>query len=101
MDLSPYRSAREEAISPVCLILKISDENSKATMSDDEVRSVVFPFTRNKINVRCEELKDKRFDRATIAYQAILAHATRNLFNTGITAPSKMFSDFSRICHSI
>ena len=58
-DLSAFRAVRGQVLSPVSLTLKITDENGKPIVYNDEIRSVAFSFIRRKLNVQREELGKK------------------------------------------
>jgi hypothetical protein len=59
LDLSSYRSVRGQVISPVSLSLKITDENGKPIVYNDEMRALVFSFIQKKVNVQYRELINK------------------------------------------
>ena len=59
LDLSAYRSARGQLISPVSLSLKICDENGKPLAYNDEIRSLAFSFIQKKVNIQAEELRQR------------------------------------------
>jgi hypothetical protein len=56
LDLSAYRSVRGQVISPVSLSLKITDENGKPIVYNDEMRALIFSFIQKKVNVQYREL---------------------------------------------
>jgi hypothetical protein len=58
-DLSSYRSIRGQVISPVSLVLKITDENGAPIVYNDDMRSIAFSFIRRKVNLQYEELRRK------------------------------------------
>ena len=58
-DLSEFRAVRGQIISPVSLTLKITDENGRPIVYNDEIRSFAFSFIRNKLNVQREELRER------------------------------------------
>ncbi len=58
-DLSSYKSARGQVISPVSLSLKITDENGKPIVYNDEIRALIFSFIQKKVNVQYRELCQK------------------------------------------
>ncbi|OPY77418.1 MAG: hypothetical protein A4E64_01123 [Syntrophorhabdus sp. PtaU1.Bin058] len=55
-DLSSYRSVRGQVISPVSLSLKITDENGRPIVYNDEIRGLIFSFIQKKVNVQYREL---------------------------------------------
>ena len=55
-DLSSYRSVRGQVISPVSLSLKITDENGRPIVYNDEIRALIFSFIQKKVNVQYGEL---------------------------------------------
>ena len=55
-DLSSYRSVRGQVISPVSLSLKITDENGKPIVYNDDIRALIFSFIQKKVNVQYREL---------------------------------------------
>ncbi|HOE16874.1 MAG TPA: hypothetical protein PLX02_04825 [Syntrophorhabdaceae bacterium] len=59
LDLSSYRSVRGQVISPVSLSLKITDENGKPIVYNDEIRALIFSFIQKKVNVQYRELRSK------------------------------------------
>ncbi len=56
LDLSAWRSVRGQVISPVSLSLKITDENGKPIVYNDEIRALIFSFIQKKVNVQYREL---------------------------------------------
>lgn len=59
LDLSSYKSVRGQVISPVSLSLKITDENGKPIVYNDEIRALIFSFIQKKVNVQYRELSSK------------------------------------------
>lgn len=59
LDLSSYRSVRGQVISPVSLSLKITDENDRPIVYNDEMRALIFSFIQKKVNVQYRELCHK------------------------------------------
>ncbi|OPY79367.1 MAG: hypothetical protein A4E65_01898 [Syntrophorhabdus sp. PtaU1.Bin153] len=57
--LGSYRSIRGQIISPISLALKITDENGKPIVYNDEVRAFTYAFIQKKLNVQYGELKEK------------------------------------------
>lgn len=55
-DLSPYYAVRGQLIGPISYGLKITDENKKPIIYDDEVRQFLYEFMSQKINVQYQEL---------------------------------------------
>ncbi|MGD0229974.1 MAG: hypothetical protein ABSC19_06380, partial [Syntrophorhabdales bacterium] len=55
----PYRAIRGQMISPVSLVLKITDERGLPLAYNDEMRSLVFSFIQKKVNVQHRELAAK------------------------------------------
>jgi hypothetical protein len=59
LDLSSYKSVRGQVISPVSLSLKITDENGRPIVYNDEIRALIFSFIQKKVNVQYRELSSK------------------------------------------
>ncbi len=59
LDLSPYKAVRGQIISPVSLVLKVTDEQGKPLAYNDEARQLVFSFIQKKANVQHAELAEK------------------------------------------
>jgi len=58
-DLSKYPAIRGQVIGPVSFGLKISDQDGKPIIYDDEVRDTLFDFIRRKINQQYKLLASK------------------------------------------
>jgi hypothetical protein len=59
LDLSCCKAIRGQVISPVSLVLGISDEQGKPVAYNDELRGLVFSFIQKKVNVQYAELAEK------------------------------------------
>ncbi|TYO97314.1 hypothetical protein [Desulfallas thermosapovorans] len=57
-DLSGYAVVRGQNIGPISFGLKITDENMKPIIYNDEIRSFMFDFIARKINVQYRQLLD-------------------------------------------
>ena len=59
MDLSAFKSVRGQVISPVSFTLKITDENGRPIVYNDEIRAFAFSFIQKKVNAQYKELIKK------------------------------------------
>jgi len=59
LDLSRYPAIRGQIIGPLSFGLKISDENLKPIIYNDDVRTFIFDFIQRKLNHQAEELRAK------------------------------------------
>jgi hypothetical protein len=59
LDTSDCRSIRGQIISPVSMTLKITDENGKPIVYNEDIRAMAFEFIQKKLNVQYGELKTK------------------------------------------
>jgi len=59
LDLSSYKAIRGQMISPVSLVLKVTDEHGKPIAYNDEMRELIFSFMQKKVNVQRAELVEK------------------------------------------
>lgn len=58
-DLSRYTVIRGQSIGPISYGLKITDNNLKPIIYNDEVRSFLFEFIAKKMNMQYRQLKEK------------------------------------------
>ncbi len=58
-DLSHFKSAHGQVISPVSLTLKIVDENGRPIVYNDDIRSIAFSFIQKRVNAQYRELAVK------------------------------------------
>lgn len=58
-DLSAYQLIRGQSIGPVSFGLKISDENLKPIIYNDDIREFLYEFIARKTNVQYRQLKEK------------------------------------------
>jgi hypothetical protein len=59
LDLFSYKAIRGQMISPVSLVLKVTDEHGKPLAYNDEIRGLIFSFIQKKVNVQRAELAGK------------------------------------------
>lgn len=59
LDLFSYKAIRGQMISPVSLVLKVTDEHGKPIAYNDEMRDLIFSFMQKKVNVQRAELAEK------------------------------------------
>ena len=58
-DLSGYPCIRGQSVGPVSFGFKITDENKRPIIYDDEIRPFMFEFMANKANAQYRQLKKK------------------------------------------
>jgi hypothetical protein len=58
-DLQRYASVRGQVIGPVSFGFKVVDENNKPIIYNEQARILMFDFFQKKINVQCQELREK------------------------------------------
>ncbi len=58
-DLSGYPCIRGQSVGPVSFGFKITDENKRPIIYDDEIRPFMFEFMANKTNAQYRQLKKK------------------------------------------
>jgi hypothetical protein len=58
-DLGRYSAIRGQIIGPVSFGFRVADENDRPIIYNDDVRTLLFDFLQNKINLQYRELKEK------------------------------------------
>jgi len=58
-DLHAYSAIRGQLIGPVSFGFRVTDENNRPLIYNEEVKTLVFDFMQRKVNAQCRELKEK------------------------------------------
>ena len=58
-DLTGYPSIRGQSTGPVSFGFKIVDENLRPIIYNEEVRALLYDFIQRKVNVQCQEMRQK------------------------------------------
>jgi hypothetical protein len=61
-DLQPYSAIRGQVTGPVSFGFRVTDENSKPIIYNDEVRELLFDFVQRKANTQYRQLKERNLN---------------------------------------